>query len=59
MPHGTSPPDSAYPPPRRAWYAVGVLAVAYIFSFIDRQILSLLVAPIRRDLHISDTQMSL
>lgn len=48
-----------YPPARRAWYAVAVLAVAYIFSFIDRQILSLLVAPIRRDLHISDTKMSL
>jgi len=51
--------DSDYPPPHRAWYAVAVLAIAYIFSFIDRQILSLLVAPIRRDLHISDTQMSL
>jgi hypothetical protein len=31
----------------------------YIFSFIDRQILSLVVAPIRRDLHISDTQVRL
>jgi MFS family permease len=30
-----------------------------VLSFIDRQILSLLVAPIRRDLDISDTQMSL
>ena len=48
-----------YPPARQAWYAVGVLGVAYIFSFIDRQILSLLVAPIRRDMHISDTQVSL
>ena len=36
-----------------------MLALAYIFSFIDRQILSLMVVPIRRDLHISDTQMSL
>ncbi len=33
--------------------------LAYIFSFIDRQILALLVQPIRRDLGISDTQMSL
>ncbi len=48
-----------YPPASRAWYAVAVLTVAYILSFIDRQILSLLVIPIRRDLHISDTQMSL
>jgi MFS family permease len=36
-----------------------VLTLVYIFSFIDRQILNLLVRPIRRDLGISDTQMSL
>jgi MFS family permease len=47
-----------YASAKRAWYAVAVLTVAYVFSFIDRQILSLLVVPIRRDLHISDTQMS-
>lgn len=33
--------------------------VVSIFAFIDRQILSLLVQPIRRDLGITDTQMSL
>ena len=38
---------------------VGVLTLIYVFSFIDRQILTLLVGPIRRDLQISDTQMSL
>ena len=48
-----------YPPRAYAWYAVGVLTIAYIFSFIDRQILNLLVGPIRRDLGISDTKMSL
>lgn len=42
-----------------AWYVVAVLMVAYVFSFIDRQILNLLVGPIRADLNISDTQMSL
>jgi MFS family permease len=42
-----------------AWYVVAVLMVAYVFSFIDRQILNLLVGPIRSDLGISDTQMSL
>ena len=47
------------PAANRAWYAVAVLTVAYILSLIDRQILSLLVVPIRRDLHISDTEMSL
>ena len=42
-----------------AWVVVAILMVAYVFSFIDRQILSLLVGPIRRDLGISDTGMSL
>jgi MFS family permease len=48
-----------YPPRAYAWYAVGVLTLAYMFSFVDRQILNLLVGPIRRDLGISDTKMSL
>lgn len=45
--------------PRYAWYVVGVLTLLYAFSFIDRQIFSLLVGPLRRDLHIGDTKMSL
>ena len=51
--------DRAYPAARWAWYTVIILLCAYIFSFIDRQILNLLVAPVRRDLAITDTQMSL
>jgi MFS family permease len=42
-----------------AWFVVAILMVAYVFSFVDRQILNLLVGPIRRDLAISDTEMSL
>jgi MFS family permease len=42
-----------------AWYIVGLLTLANISSFLDRQILSLLVAPIKRDLHLSDTKVSL
>jgi MFS family permease len=38
---------------------MGVLTLVYIFSFLDRQILNLLVVPIKADLQISDTQMSL
>ncbi len=55
-PSADEPP---YPSRMYAWYVVGVLVLAYTFSFIDRQILSLLVVPIRRDLEISDTEMSL
>lgn len=42
-----------------AWYAVGILTIAYTFSYIDRQILALMVGPIRQDLGISDSQFSL
>ena len=42
-----------------AWYVVLVLMVCYTLSFIDRQILSLLVAPIKQDLGISDTRIGL
>jgi MFS family permease len=50
--------EEPYPPIGYAWYVVGVLTVVYIFSFIDRQILSLLVEPIKRDFQINDTKMS-
>jgi MFS family permease len=48
-----------FPSPRRAWTVVALLLVAYTVSLIDRQILSLMVQPIRADLQISDTQLSL
>lgn len=41
------------------WYVVGLCMVAYIFSFVDRQILALMIEPIKADLHLSDTQFSL
>jgi MFS family permease len=44
---------------RQGWYLVFTLLLFYIFSFIDRQIISLLVEPLRRDLHVSDTQIGL
>jgi len=42
-----------------AWYVVVVLMLCYALSFIDRQILSLLVEPIKADLKLSDTEFSL
>jgi MFS family permease len=49
----------AYPRPWRAWGAVLILTATAILSYTDRQVLSLLVDPLRADLHISDTQVSL
>lgn len=57
---GAPSADAApWPSPLRAWIVVGLLMVAYTSSFIDRQIMSLLVEPIRADLGITDTQFSL
>lgn len=48
-----------YPPAAYAWYVCAVLLLAYIFSFLDRTVISLLVIPIEHDLAINDTGMSL
>lgn len=40
-------------------YTLGVLVVVYTFNFIDRQILSILVEPIKHDLGASDMGMGL
>lgn len=54
---GAADPD-AWPSPALGWYAVAVLLVAYVVSFIDRVVLSLLVPAIKADLGISDTAIS-
>ena len=41
------------------WYVVSICMVAYIFSFIDRQVLALLVGPVKQDLGLTDLQFSL
>jgi MFS family permease len=51
--------DTRYPSRAYAWYVVVLLTVAYVFSFIDRYILSLLIEPIKQDLQLSDTQIGL
>ncbi|HEY6597695.1 MAG TPA: MFS transporter [Pseudomonadales bacterium] len=40
-------------------YVLGVLVVVYTFNFIDRQILSILLEPIKHELLLSDTQLGL
>jgi MFS family permease len=48
----------SYPPASRGWWAVWIFALAAVLSYTDRQILALLVDPIRGDLGISDTALS-
>jgi MFS family permease len=51
--------DAARPSLLYSWIVVGFLMVLYTSSFIDRQILALLVKPIRSDLKIDDFQYGL
>ena len=50
----TSEPGMGY-----AWYVVIVLTTCYTLSFIDRQILGLLVDPIKKEFGISDFRLGL
>jgi MFS family permease len=60
------PSDAAEAPPASptrprvgayAWYALFVLVLVYIVNFVDRQILSILVGDIKRDLSVSDQEI--
>jgi MFS family permease len=43
----------------RARWTLAVLTLAYVFSFLDRIVINLLVEPMKRDLGLSDVQVSL
>ncbi|MGC4252889.1 MAG: MFS transporter [Sphingobium sp.] len=43
----------------RSWYTLGILTFSFALAYVDRQMLNLLVDPIKRSLTISDTQFSL
>lgn len=45
--------------PFAAWVTLGVLILTSLAGFIDRQVLSFMVGPIKQDLGLSDVQISL
>jgi MFS family permease len=53
------PTPDPYPSALVGWAAVVVLFLLVVLSVLDRNILTLLVRPIKADLHISDVQFSL
>jgi sugar phosphate permease len=46
-----------YPSTRAGWTLTILLTIAYIFSYIDRSILGLLVDPIKADLNLTDADI--
>ena len=51
--------DSSYPGFWQSSWLLFVLFIAYTLSFIDRQILTLLVDPIQKSIGLSDFEISL
>ena len=45
--------------PARSWWAIFIFMIALMFNFLDRQLMTLLITPIKADLKLSDTQISL
>ena len=41
------------------WYVLSVLTLGYIFNFIDRQVMTILLEPIKAEFGATDTQMGL
>ena len=48
-----------YPEKKHSYSAVAVLTLAQVFAFIDRQIPSMLVEPIKQDFNLTDSQIAL
>ena len=49
-------------PPRVTWrthLSLALLALVYIFSYIDRQVVAILIEPIKSEFGASDTEMGL
>lgn len=58
------PPDAlvmakGYDQPRTRYYVLGLLTLVYSVNFIDRQLLSILQEPIKREMGLSDGQLGL
>jgi MFS family permease len=56
---GKAAPYGTYPKANYAYYVIGVLMIAYMFAYLDRLIFSLLIAPMKADLNLTDTQIGL
>lgn len=51
--------DGDWPSPARAWYALVIFALTLMVNILDRSVISLLIPPIKEDLQLSDTQVSI
>jgi MFS family permease len=47
----------SYPKASTGWFLVVMLTIAYVFSYVDRYVLGLLIEPIKADLSLTDEQI--
>ncbi len=59
MPDKQDPTNSGNAHGAYRWYVLGVLMIVYAFSFMDRQIVSILLEDLRAEFLLSDTQLGL
>ena len=59
MPQKSARLATGYPSPIYSWYVVCMLTLLYIISFLDRTVISMVIDPLKEDLQVSDTQVSL
>ena len=61
MTDASPPAGASMPGVSRAYarYALFVLLIVYIINYVDRQVLSILMEPIRKDLGLNDSQLGL
>lgn len=45
--------------PARSWWAIFIFMIALMFNYLDRQLMTLLITPIKADFRLSDTQVGL
>jgi MFS family permease len=45
--------------PRYSWYVLAVLTLVYVFNFLDRTLIYILFAPIKKEMALSDLQLAL
>ena len=54
---GSAAPAIRQEPSLYAWYVLALLSLTYVLNFIDRQILAMLIEPIKKEFGVSDTAM--
>jgi MFS family permease len=50
--------EADWPAARLGWFAVLLLSLAALMSYVDRVVINLLIVPIQADFHLSDTQFA-